>query len=71
LKRIKNGKASGQDELPAEIFKAAGNVGVSLLKTVINSAFREETIPSDWEKALICPIYKKKGSKQTVITTAV
>lgn len=61
--RMKNGKATGEDGLPAEIFKAAGAVGVEWLTMIFNRAYTEEKIPQDWQKAIVCPIYKNKGEK--------
>jgi hypothetical protein len=63
LQRMKNGRATGEDGLPAEVFKAAGPEGVRLLKTVFNIAFRDEVVPDDWLNAIIYPIWKKKGMR--------
>ena len=59
LKEMKNGKAPGDDELPIEIFMAAGVEGMHWLKIILNTAWRQEKVPADWQKAIVCPIYKK------------
>ena len=63
LKRMKNGKATGEDDLPIEIIKAGGEDAVDWLCKLFNCAYREEKTPKDWQRAVISPIYKK-GDKQ-------
>lgn len=59
MKRMKNGKAPGDDELPVEIFKQSGVDGLKWLRRVMNTAWNTGQVPEDWSKAIICPIYKK------------
>ena len=59
VNKMKNGKAPGDDELPVEIFKALGNDGIAWLKRVFNAAWNQSKTPSDWGKAIVCPIHKK------------
>ena len=62
LKKMRSGKAPGDDELPIELFKAAGEGCVEWLRNILNNVWKEERVPHDWHKAIVCPIYKK-GSK--------
>ena len=59
ISRMKNGKAPGCDEIPSEIIKAGGEVILAPLLVLLREAYSAEQIPSDWQKGIICPIYKK------------
>lgn len=64
VRRMKNGKAPGEDELPVEIIKILGETGISWLREIINEAWKAERIPQDWGRAIVCPIYKKGDKTQ-------
>ena len=57
--KMRNGKAPGDDELPAEIIKKIGNIGLSWLLALMNLAWQSEQVPDDWIRAVICTIHKK------------
>ena len=59
IKRMSTGKAAGEDGLPMELIKAAGRTATQALVKLFNSAFTSETIPDDWGRGVICPIFKK------------
>ncbi len=63
LKRMKDGKAAGDGDLPIEIIKAGGEEAIVWLCKLYNCAYREEKTPKDWQRSVISPIYKK-GDKQ-------
>ncbi|KAI5747315.1 hypothetical protein M8J77_013428 [Diaphorina citri] len=48
LRTMKNGKATGPDEIPVEAWKSLGADGVDLLWSIMRKVFREERIPEDW-----------------------
>lgn len=58
IKEMKNRKASDDDELRIEIFKAAGIECIYWLKSIINNEWRQKKVPNDWQKATVCLIYK-------------
>ena len=64
VRRMKNGKAPGEDELPVEIIKALSEIGTNWLKEIINEAWKTERIPQDWGRAVVCPNYKKGDKTQ-------
>jgi Reverse transcriptase (RNA-dependent DNA polymerase) len=64
IKGLKNGKAPGADKITSEMLKNMGEKAAKLLLQLYNTAWRQEIIPSDWEVALILPIFKKGDSKQ-------
>ena len=59
VEKMKNGKASGEDDISIEIIKKMGNTGLKWMLEVINLAWRNKQVPDDWAKAVICPIHKK------------
>ena len=59
IRRLKNGKAAGCDEINAEMLKAGGGVLVKWIHRVICLIWREEVIPNDWHKAVVVPFFKK------------
>ena len=54
LAQMKNGKSAGEDGIPA-----AGECGVRQLKKILNLAYKTETVPSEWQKRIIRPLFKK------------
>merc|ERR1712035_153140 len=45
----------------AEMLNAAGDIGVVLMKDLINTIIYECTIPDDWLESIIVNVYKGKG----------
>ena len=61
LRNLKNGKATGPDDLPIEVWKSLGRTGVNCLKEALNKITDEEKIPDIWRKSILIPIFKNKG----------
>ncbi|XP_072050312.1 uncharacterized protein [Amphiura filiformis] len=57
-------KAAGIDDITTEAILACGDTGVKWLTRVLNRAWEERAAPDDWQRAIIVPIWKKKGSKR-------
>ena len=64
LRRMKNGKASGPDEIPAEAWKSLGDEGINLLWELFRKIYDKEKMPNAWRESVIIPIYKEKGDIQ-------
>ena len=47
LKRLKNGKAAGRDNIPPEALKAGGQMSVDILYDLFNTIWTTEEIPED------------------------
>ncbi|XP_063372213.1 uncharacterized protein LOC134660405 [Cydia amplana] len=62
VKHMKNNKAVGPDEIPAEIWKRLGSTGLSWLCILFNKLMVENLpIPEAWRNSFLVPFYKGKG----------
>ena len=59
--KMKNGKAPGEDGIPAEIFKHGGAKLTDELYKLINTCWQQGVIPQGFKDVTIIPIYKNKG----------
>jgi hypothetical protein len=64
VKRTKNNKSPGPDQIPIEVVKAAGDPMIHFLHKMFNTAYRTGQVPPLWNKSEICPIFKNKGDAQ-------
>ena len=64
LKKDKKGKVVGPDELPIEVWKRMGEMGIKFLTRLFNRQLVGERLPEEWRKSVFIPIYKKKGDAQ-------
>ena len=54
----KNGKASGPDELSAEIIKGSYDIISPYLVKILNTLFDNSQYPDDWGVGFIVPLFK-------------
>jgi hypothetical protein len=59
IRKLKNNKAPGDDNLPGELFKAGGARLHEVMHRLILRAWSEESLPDEWKTGVICPIFKK------------
>ena len=64
VSRMKNGKATGMDGIPVEVWKCLGEEGIDMLWDLMQGIYEQETIPTEWRDSVIIPIYKEKGDIQ-------
>ncbi|KAG8229533.1 hypothetical protein J437_LFUL009006 [Ladona fulva] len=64
LRKMKNGKVVGVDQIPAELWKSLGREGVDALWDLMKKLTQQERIPEEWRKSILIPIYKGKGEVQ-------
>ena len=57
--KMKNNKAPGTDEITTELIKYGGKKLIQAIHMLMGKIWREERIPEEWSKSLICPIWKK------------
>ena len=46
---MKDGKVVGTSGIAAEMFKAAGDIGLDILTDLCNTIIQENSIPSRWD----------------------
>lgn len=61
IKKMKLGKCTGPDDIPADIWKIAGIRGVRYLTGLFNKIIQDNRIPEEWRKSTTVPIWKGKG----------
>jgi hypothetical protein len=59
VKCLKNNKAAGADNIPAEFYKYGGEEMIRALHILISQIWSEEVTPEEWNTAAIVPIFKK------------
>ena len=64
LKKMKNNKAKGPDEIPVEAWRALEGEGVDLLWDLIIKIEEQEHMSDEWRESVLVPIYKEKGDVQ-------
>ena len=63
-KKDEKSKAIGPDELPVEVWKCMGKMGIEFLTRLFNRLLMGERMPKEWRRSLLIPIYKHKGDAQ-------
>ena len=61
LRKMKNGKAQGPDDIPVEVWIALGNNDVEFLVNFFNRLLQGEKMPDEWRRSVLVPLYKGKG----------
>ncbi|KAJ0181242.1 hypothetical protein K1T71_003327 [Dendrolimus kikuchii] len=61
VNKLKNGKATGLDTLPAELYKYGGECVQKSLFELITRIWQSGVVPQEWKDATICKLYKGKG----------
>ena len=64
VKKMKNGKATGPDRIPVEVWKSLGEEGIDILWDLMQKILNQEKMPEEWRGSIIIPIYKGKGDIQ-------
>ena len=64
LGSITKNKASGGDEIPAELFQVLKDDAVKLLHTICQQIWKTQQWPQDWKRSVFIPIQKKGNAKE-------
>ena len=59
IQKLSNNKAAGMDGIVAELMKEGPPELISELHQLMVRIWRDEEIPRDWSRSLICTLYKK------------
>ena len=62
VRKLKNGKASGPDDISAEMLKSHNGIA-ELLWDIVNKCWTEENLPQDWKLAEVVPLYINKRKR--------
>ena len=65
MKRMKNGKAVGPDDIPVEVWKCLGETALEFLTKLYNRTMESERMPEEWRDSILIPIFKNKGDVQS------
>ncbi|EYB89153.1 hypothetical protein Y032_0235g3182 [Ancylostoma ceylanicum] len=64
LKRMKPGKATGPDDVAAELWKSRHWNSAEWLTALFNQLITEKKTPVDWQMSTTIPIWKRKGNPE-------
>ena len=59
IKALKDGTATGPDELPSELLKLGGDSVTSVLHRIIVKVWQTGKWPEDWTQSTFVPLFKK------------
>ena len=59
ITKLKNNKAPGFDGIPGELIKTGCEKLVEILYELIKTIWRNEMLPIEWMRGVICPLHKK------------
>ena len=62
VRKLKNGKASGRDNISIEMLKSHNGIA-EWLWDIVNKCWSEENFPQNWKLAEVVPLYKNKGKR--------
>ena len=62
--KLRSGKAAGICNISAELLKARGEAMIRRLHAVLSAVWHSSTIPPNWNRWLVVPIWKGKGNRQ-------
>jgi hypothetical protein len=62
VSKLKNGKAPGHDQIPAELIKEGGIELKKVIYELILKIWEEEIILHEWKYGIICPMHKKEDT---------
>ena len=65
MKRMKNVKAVGPDDIPVEVWKCLGEIALEFLTKLYNRTMERERMPEEWKDSILIPIFKNKGDVQS------
>jgi hypothetical protein len=59
IAKLKKYKSPGNDEIPAELIQAGGEILLTMIHKFINSVWNNKELPDQWKESIIVPVHKK------------
>jgi len=59
IKKLKNNKSPGENNVVAELLKNGGNAIKDEIWKMIKEIWETEVMPGEWNTAILCPTFKK------------
>ena len=56
---LRNGKAAGPDEIPAEAIKANMETATNMLHSLFSKIWEKEEVPAQWKEGIVIELPKK------------
>ena len=69
LGSITTNKASGGDEIPAELFQILKDDAVKMLHSICQQIWKTQQWPQDWKRSVFIPVPKRGNAKNAQTTT--
>ena len=66
LDPLRNGKSTGIDDIPYEVLKF--DCVIEVIHRLFMLCFESNIIPSNWRRAIVCPIFKDVFLKMLIVT---
>jgi hypothetical protein len=63
IRRLKNGKAPGSDDITSELLKFAEEPVSAALYKLFATVWSTGRVPAEWKEGVIVPLYKGKGAR--------
>ena len=60
MKKLQDGIAAREDVIVGELLKNGGEVIIDWLLEILQEVWRTKRVPSEWKKAILVPVHKKK-----------
>ena len=68
LGKMKNGKATGPNKTPVEVWKCLREIGIDMLWDLMKKIHWKEKMPREWRKSFLIPYSRKTVMCKTAIT---
>jgi hypothetical protein len=65
LKRMKRGMAMVPNGTPIKLWRTLADVAIVWLTKLFNLIFRSNTMPDEWRRSILVPIFKNNGDVQS------
>ena len=70
MKRMKNGKAVGPDDIPVEVWKCLGEIALEFPTKLYNRTMESDRMPDEWRDSILIPLLSRtRVTYRAVITT--